>query len=909
MLSDLWLRLRSLFRRRAEESALDDELRFHFDQHVEKLIRSGLSLAEARRHARLLLGGSDQIKEEYRDSSGVRFLETLWQDLRFGLRMLRKSPGFTAVAVLTLALGIGANTAIFSFVNAMVIRPLPVERPSELAFLVPTDRQSGSLGFSYPLFEAVRDQNRTLAGVFVTARGLMNVSVDGQAELAPGGGQYVSSSYFSTLGVEAIFGRTFTAAEDKVPGQNPVAVISYGYWRRRFALSPSTVGKTIYLNGIPFTIIGVTGPRFFGIVVGHPPDITVPMTMYPLLNPGGMALNDPDSWWLTPMARLKPGISTEQTTADLSAILEHYLEAQGPATGFKAKSLSMRLEPGAWGLSIRSKGLRFATLLMTLVGLVLLIACTNVANLLLARGAARQKEIAVRVSIGAGRGRLIRQLVTESLLLALMGGVMGFLFASWGAQGLLKLAPQQVSSVNLSPDIHVFVFTGVTALLAGLLFGLVPAWRVTRISLVQGLQGGVRQGANDSHRNRLGNGLVVSQVMLSTALLFLAGLFTRSLQELLSVDLGFRPERVVMFSLDPSLVGYQGSRLVGLYKNLLVHAEAVPGVTSASLSRGGLVSHESWGGGVYVPGYVPQPGEFMESRFNPVGPNFFQTAGIPILLGRDFRNQDNENAPKVAIVNETFARHFFGQQNGVQRALGQMLGLGINQTSTGLPHGWQNLGQFEIVGVAKDSKQRTLSESPVSVVYFPFWQADLPPSLIGQMTLEVRSAGEPRGTTKAVRQELLAVEKNLPISGVKTLTEQVQESLEGERFFARLVSSFGLLALLLASVGLYGLIAYSTVRRTSEIGIRVALGAHQSEVFALVIGGTLRLTALGVVIGMALAIAAGHAVSSMLYGVSAADPLTILGASLLMFGAATLAGFLPARRAMRVDPMVALRYE
>lgn len=397
--------------------------------------------------------------------------------------------------------------------------------------------------------------------------------------------------------------------------------------------------------------------------------------------------------------------------------------------------------------------------------------------------------------------------------------------------------------------------------------------------------------------------------MLSMVLLFLAGLFTHSLQELLSVDLGFQPEHVLLFSMDPTLVGYQGPRLIGLYKNLLEHVQAAPGVMSVSLSRGGLVSHASWGGGVYVPGYVPQPGEFMGSRFNPVGPRFFQTAGIPILLGRDFRDQDNENAPKVAIVNETFARHFFGGQNGVRSALGQMLGLGMNQTRTGLPDGWENLGQFEIVGVTKDSKQRTLSEPPVSVVYFPFWQAALPPSLIGEMTLEARIAAEPSGMTNAIRQELMAVEKNLPIYGVKTLTQQVQESLVDQRFFTWLVSFFGFLALSLASIGLYGLIAYSTVRRTSEIGIRMALGAHRSEVFALVIKEAVRLTALGVVVGLALAIAAGRGVSSMLYGVSAADPLTIVSASLLMFGAATLAGFLPARRAMHVDPMVALRYE
>lgn len=382
-------------------------------------------------------------------------------------------------------------------------------------------------------------------------------------------------------------------------------------------------------------------------------------------------------------------------------------------------------------------------------------------------------------------------------------------------------------------------------------------------------------------------------------LLFLAELFTHSLQELLSVQLGFRPEHVLLFSMEPTLVGYQGPRLVGLYKNLLQQVQAVPGVMSVSLSRGGLVSRATWGGSIHVPGYVPQPGEFMGSRFNPVGPSFFQTAGIPILLGRDFRCLDNENATKVAIVNETFARHFFGEQDGVQRALGQMLGLSVDQ----------NLGQFEIVGVAKDSKQRTLSEPPVSVVYFPFWQADLPPSLLGHMTLEVRTAGEPSAMTNAIRHELLAVEKNLPIYGVKTLTQQVQESLAGECLFAWLVSLFGLLALLLASVGLYGLVAYSTVRRTSEIGIRMALGAHRSEVFALAIIEGLRLTTLGVVIGLPLSLAAGRAVSSMLYGVSAADPLTILAASLLMFAAASLAGFLPARRAMKVNPIVTLRYD
>ena len=893
-----WFRLQTIFHRNRSAQRLNDEIQFHLDQQIAENLAAGMSPAEARYAARCAFGNPTFLNQEARDTWGWTWLEQIASDLRYGARMLRRSPGFTAVAVLTLALGIGANTAIFSFINALRMRTLPVHWPDELVLITPANDRNGDLGFSYPLYEAVRDENRTLAAIFVRAGGAMSVSVDGQAEIAANGGQYVSGSYFSTLGVQAFAGRTFTPAEDKVPGQNPVAVISYSYWKHRFALRPSAIGKTIYLNGIPFTIIGVTPPRFFGIEVGRSPDITVPMTMYPQLNLGSTELSNPGSWWLAAMARLRPGVSAEQATADLSAIFEHYVEARGFPTGFRAEGLRIKLYPGAWGLSPRSKTARFAILLMTLVGLVLLIACTNVANLLVARGAARQKEIALRLSIGAGRGRLIRQLITESLLLALLGGAAGFLLASWGTQGLLKLVPEEVS-LDLSPDARVFVFAAGISFLAGVLFGLTPAFRATRISLVQGLQGGVRQSQTQSSPNHLRNGLLVSQVMLSMVLLFVAGLFTHSLEELLSVDLGFRPEHVLVLSVDPTLVGYQGPRLVDLYRDLLEHTRTVPGVMSVSLSRGGLVTRATWGGIVSVPGYTTGPGEGMASLFNPVGPDFFRTAGIPILLGRDLRDQDNETAPKVAIINETFARQFFGEQNGVQRALGQTIGLGVDQ----------NLGQFQIVGVVKDSKQRKIDELPARVVYFPFLQADLPPSLMGHMTIEVRTASEPAAMTNAIRQELLVVEKNLPICGVKTLKQQVHESLEGERMFAWLASLFGLLALLLASVGLYGVIEYSTMRRTAEIGVRMALGAHRRDMMAMVLREALRLTAIGVVIGLALAPAVGRVVSSMLYGVSAADPLTILGASVLMFVAAALAAFLPARRAMRVDPIVALRYE
>ncbi|PYV22208.1 MAG: multidrug ABC transporter substrate-binding protein [Acidobacteria bacterium] len=787
---------------------------------------------------------------------------------------------------------------MFSLVNALLLRMLPVERPQELVLLSPVDERGNSLGFSYPLFEAVRDHSHTLAGIFALSGGPMNVSVDGQAELAPGGGQYVSGSYFSTLGVRAVAGRTFTAEDDEVPGQHPVAVISYNYWKRRFARDPSAVGKTIYLNGHPFTVIGVTPPRFFGISTDHSPDVTVPMMMYPQLNPDGPDLNNRGSWWLKVMARLKPGVSAPQATADANVALQQYLAEDDSAESRSQRTWGLRaeLEPGAWGNSPRSKPEAWKGLgiLMGLVGLVLLIACANIANLLLARGAARQKEIALRLSIGAGRWRLIRQLLTESLLLAVFGGAAGLLLAFWGTEGLAKLVAQSAGpALDLSPDTRVLGFTAAISLLTGVLFGLAPAFGATRVELTTALKEGGRQWSTGPVRNRLRSALVVSQVALSLVLLVVAALFTRSLEKLLSVDLGFRPEHVLVLSVDPTLVGYQGARLDTLYKSLLERLDTIPGVLSASASRGGLLERGGWHNLVTVPGYTPRPGEEPGSGFNPVGSHFFETAGIPILLGRDFGPRDDETAPKVAVVNETFARDFFGGAN----PLGRTIGLGVNQ----------NLGQFEIVGVVKDSKQNRLSERPVRVVYFPFLQ--IPPALISQMTLEVRTAADPAAMTATVRKELLAVEKNLPIFGVKTLTQQVQDSLGEQRMVARLTTLFGLLALLLAAVGLYGVMSYSVARRTSEIGIRMALGAQRGDVTRLVLRETMTLVSVGVALGLAGALGAGRVLSSLLFGLAPTDPVAFAAATLLLTGVAAVASYVPARRASQVDPMAALRYE
>src|SRR5947207_7488162 len=810
--------------------------------------------------------------------------------------MLAKNPGFTAVAILTLALGIGANTTMFSLVNAVLLRTLPVERPQELVLLSPVDERGNSLGFSYPLFEAVRDHNHTLAGIFALSGGPMNVSVDGQAELAPGGGQYVSGSYFSTLGVRAVAGRTFTTEDDKVPGRHPVAVISYNYWKRRFARDPSAVGKTIYLNGHPFTVIGVTPPRFFGISTDYSPDLTVPMMMYPQLNPGGPDLHNRGTWWLKVMARLKPGVSAPQATADANVALQQYLAEDDSAESRSQRTWGLRveLEPGAWGSSPRSKpeAWKFGGILMGLVGLVLLIACANIANLLLARGAARQKEIALRLSIGAGRWRLIRQLLTESLLLAVFGGAAGLLLAFWGTEGLTKLVAQSAGpALDLSPDTRVLGFTAAISLLTGVLFGLAPAFGATRVELTTALKEGGRQWSTGPVRNRLRSALVVSQVALSLVLLVVAALFTRSLEKLLSVDLGFRPEHVLVLSVDPTLVGYQGARLDTLYKSLLERLETTPGVLSASASRHGLLERGGWHNLVTVPGYTPRPGEEPGSGFGPVGSHFFEAAGIPILLGRDFGPRDDETAPKVAVVNETFARDFFGGAN----PLGRTIGLGVNQ----------NLGQFEIVGVVKDSKQNRLSERPARVVYFPFFQIPTAAlGLLGRMTLEVRTAADPAEMTATVRKELLAVEKNLPIFGVKTLTRQVQDSLFEQRMVAMLTTLFGLLALLLAAVGLYGVMSYSVARRTSEIGIRMALGAQRGDVTRLVLRETMTLVSVGVALGLAGALGAGRVLSSLLFGLAPTDPVAFAAATLLLTGVAAVASYMPWRRASQGDPMV-----
>ena len=830
-------------------------------------------------------------------------------DLRYGLRMLVKSPGFTAVVVLSLALGIGANTAIFSLIDAVMLKMLPVKAPGQLRLLnwlgpselqphgivngdVSTDEHSGLKtisNLSYPTFEKLRDQNQVFSHLLgFASAGQMNVTIEGQAELADG--QFLSGDYGAGLGVRPILGRAITTDDDKVGNANSVAMISYGYWRRRFGADPSVVGRTINLNRIPFTIIGVTPPEFFGLQPGESPDIWVPISLQPQVESRASLLADPDTSWVFAVGRLKPGVSEQQASAGLAVLMRQITAESRTHSQKPQEPVRIKLTPASKGLdSLRRQFSQPLFILMAVVGLVLLIACANVANLLLARATTRQREIAIRLAVGAGRVRLLRQLLTESILLALMGGLLGLLFAYW-LTDLLQILP---SSVHFTLDFRVLGFTAGIAVVTGILFGLAPALRATRLEPSEALKGNSRSLTSSGSKLWLNKGLVVSQVALSLLLLIGAGLLVGSLQNLMSVDPGFEREKVLLFSIDPLPSGYKQNQLAGLSKQVRERIEAIPGVRSASLSGCGLISgcETETSGILSVEGARPETDKQVSVYDNAVGPRFFETMGIPLLIGREFGEQDSESSSKVAVINETMVRQCFNGENPLGRHFGW---------------GPENRGAYEVVGVVKNAKYNSLRSETPPTVYLPYYQR------LGnqrQITFEVRTVRNPVGVISAVRSEMQVIDKSLPIFNVKTQEQSVEESLSQERLFAKFSSFFGLLALLLACIGLYGIMSYAVVRRTNEIGIRMALGAQRGNVLWLVLKETLSLIIIGVAIGLCTALAATRVISSMLFGMTATDPSTIAMATLVLVAVAAFAGYLPAKRASQVDPMVALRYE
>ncbi|MGH9343572.1 MAG: ADOP family duplicated permease [Terriglobia bacterium] len=892
-----------LFRRSLTEKHLDAELRFHLEQQIADYVAAGMTPKEARRRARLDFGGLDQVKEECRDVGAARFIETLIQDVRYGLRQLRRNPGFTAVAVLTLALGIGATTAIFSVVDAVMLKMLPVAHPEQLVLLRWESPHETTDYLPYPTFDDLQKHDLVFSGMFGFHGLPLATSIEGKPGLAAG--QLVSGSFFQTLGVKASIGRTFTSEEDRVPGGDPVAVISYDYWKRQFALNLSAVGKSLVLNGTPFTIIGVTPPGFFGVTVGDSPDIWIPLMMEAQVMDGKPLLDDPKSWWLEVMARRKPEISELKATAAINVLYQQIARQQAgtrlsPEAERELAQEKIAIVSASKGLSdLRSRFSKPLLVVMALVSILLLIACANIASLALARASARHKEMAVRSALGAGRLRLMRQLLTESLLLAIMGGSLGLLLAYWGDSLLLLLLSTSGTSVApvLHPDAHVFIFALCVSVLTGILVGGAPTWNVTRIDLNASLKAHARSFAAGSQNGRspweLRRVLVVSEIAMALLLLVGAGMLVRSLEKLNDVDPGFDQKDVLLIPVDPTLTGYQGTRLTILYKRLVDAVSSVPGVQSESLSALPPMTSAQWRTGVFVQGHIPGPHENTTALMNMIGPGFFRTLGIPMLQGRDFTLRDNATAPEVAIINETMARHYFGHD----------LPIGKRLSFRG-PGG----GEIEIIGVAKDIKYNSLREVAPRMIYVPYLQTPSA-SLPFGMTLEVRTAGNPDNYVGSIRGAIRSVESKIPILGFTTLAERVNQSLGQDRLVAELSSFFGLLALLLASVGLYGVMTYMVTQRTSEIGIRMALGAQRLDVLWLVLREALGLVAIGLACGVPVTLAFTRIISNQLYGITPYDLLSFAVVILFLTAVAALAGYIPARRAMKVDPIEALRHE
>jgi len=999
-----------MMRRKRMLEGLDEDIRDHIARETQDNLERGMTPQEARYAAMRKFGNVMRVKEETREVWSVVWLEQLWQDIRYGLRMLRKSPGFSAVAILTLALGIGANTAIFSLIDAVMLRSLPVENPSQLVLLQWAARNSpnvhgyqsagdcandmrlgaknpGGCSFSEPMFREIAKANVFSATAAFANSGRLNLTGNGAAAVI--NGQLVSGDFFHTLGLKAATGRLIDTTDD-MPSAAPVAVLNYGYWQSAFGGSRDVVGRTIELNSVPFTIVGVAEQRFTGITPGSDYDVWLPLSDAQRITPlmrWRDRQSDASYWWLTIIGRLKPETQLAQAQAPVSGLFRNEMlhgavplfhdGAAGtpppmpgaPAGGNVAISMSAvpQRTPGAGSVQIASGGpppsagnkpviiagppgaapaggahgsaaadgrknlspednpeiklapapsgltgsrTRYSNplyVLMLVVGIILLIACANVAGLMLARSAARQKEMAVRLALGAGRARIVRQLLTESVMLSVLGGVLGILFAYWGAHTILSF----VSSNQPRPlgfatgvDLRVLGFTAAISLLTGILFGIAPTLRSARVDLTPALKEGTGSSETTGHARgkwfSIGNALVVAQVALAIVVLVAAGLLVRTLANLRSVDVGFDSHNILIFGIDPTLIGYKGPQADSLYRDLQGRLAETPGVTAASYSMMPLLSSGLMITGFHWPG-TPQDQE-SEADALGVGPNFFETMRIPFLIGRGFTASDFKlsvandgatptSAPTPVIVNHAFVEKYLGKENPLGKRFGQAEATADEPANAG----------FEIIGVVRDAKYNDLRREIHAMMYMP--------QRFGGATFELRTAADPQALLPTVRETVAQVNTNLPLYDVKTESEQIDRLLFQERLVARLSGFFALLALVLACVGLYGLLSYEVSRRTREIGIRMALGAHQGNVMKLVLRQGFVLAIVGAAVGIGAALSVTRYLASMLYNVRASDPTTLAGVAVLLAFVALAACYIPARRAMRVDPIDALRHE
>lgn len=890
------MRIFALFNKKRRDQEFSAELESHVQLHIQENLCAGMTPDQARRDALMKLGGVEQTKENYRDRRGLPFLETLLQDLRYGFRALRKSPGFYATAVVTLALGIGVNTAIFSIVDSVFLRPLPVKDPGQLTVLA-FRQGSGPLLtlFSIADFRDIRSQT---TGAFSDMLGYQigfdGLSLEGKADRALT--NYVTGNFFEMLGVKPYLGRLILPSEGQTRGADPVLVLSYSYWKTRFAGNTAIVGKRVLVNGNPATVIGVSPPGFYGLSAFSSVQAYLPVAM----------LDTYESGWphdfmvnrilqnLYVLARLKPRLSIPAATAELSVVARR-LAAQYPDTD-KDMTLSAyperlaRPDPDTGRMMIKASGL-----FLVLVVLVLFLACANVANILLVRATTRERELAVRAALGAGRGRLLRQLLTESVLLAFLGGIAGMLLGVGGSKAIQSIQLHAGAPVHLdfTFDWRVFAYAFAVALFAGVLVGLFPALRASQTSLNTVLRESGRSVAPG--KNRLRTGLAVLQVAGSLTLLVIAGLFTKSLANLQHADLGFDPHNVVDFTMDPSEIGYSETQGLAFYKSLLERLRALPGVKSVSLAAWVPMTMVSYNDYLKVSGYETPPGEGPPLvYYNVVSAGYLDSMRIPILRGRGFTEADASGAPFVAIVSEAFAKHFWPGEDPLGKHFAKVSGI-TNPT-------------YEVIGIAKDSRFVALTGPIDSYFYLPLAQNyDLAPA----ETLHVRSAEAPEATIRDVQADIRALAPGLPVFNVETMMESL-DTLTGFLLFqigAGFAAVLGLLGLFLALVGVYSVISYSVSQRTHEIGIRVALGGQTGETLKLILRQGFFIVVAGIALGCACAFAGAHLISSLLAGVSPSDPAIYVVVTIALALVALLACYIPARRATRIDPIVALRYE
>ena len=910
-----WMtRLRFLIFRKPHDE-VDEELRFHLEQAMAARVAAGMTAEEAHRQALIELGGVERTREQtYEQRPGLWF-GTVGQDVRFGLRMMARNSAFTAVAVASLALGIGANTAIFTLAKSALMDALSVAHPNELRLLALvqgnrsdvshdswgnfyTDAQGRTIiaSFSYRAYEQMRSRDKSLGDLFafvdIDQFGHLSATIDGHAEVVTA--EFVSGNYFDVMGLKTVVGRPIEPADDGAPGAVAVAVISDSFWERRFNRSPAVVGKTVDVNSTPITIVGVAPKDFTGASsVQTPKEMYLPLSMQPVILPrwNGSLLSNPKIWWIQVMGRLQPGVPEELARASLAVTLDQAVRAT--MTVGKDRSIPpLLLLPGSRGWNYAARELeRPMPLLLALAGLVLLLACANVANLLLARSSSRQREISVRLALGAGKKRIVRQVLTESLMLSTLGGAAGLVLGYLGRNLLPHLFSSNWGPATVSTrfDWRVFLFTLAIALLTGLGFGIVPAWQATRTTVNNGLK---NSEITVTHRRKglAGKALVIFQVSLCMLLLVGAGLFVRTLANLNAVDPGFSKQGLLLFAIDPPKNRYPSPKNTEAIRLLEERVSSIPGVEAATLSKESLLGQSISNSDFFPEGQARDPGRNQEALFNTVGQSFFPTMRIPILNGRSFDFRDNATSPPVAIINRTLAERDFAGRSPV--------GLTFRTEDPD--------GIYQIVGVCADAKYGWIRDQSPATFYLLYTQQK---DIHHGMTFEVRTKGDPRNFVGAIREVVDSVDKDLPMIDIRTQQEQIDSDLAPERSFAAVTTGFGILALMLASIGVYGVMASAVARRVNEIGVRMALGAQARQVLWMVLREASWMAVIGIGTGLCASLLLTRFLNSMLFGLKPSDPITLASAGMLLFAVAMLTGWLPARRAASIQPVQALRHE